>query len=119
MQPRVIRLKDATDYSGMDINKFNKDIRPHISVFVIPKEFVKNEYDRLVVLNQTAKEVVESVRGEHPVYVFTYKGQPLSRINNKAWRKARKETGLSHVGALLDTANLYLIPANLPQGFCK
>jgi integrase len=67
------------------------------SVFVIPHEFVKNEHDRLVVLNQTAKEVVESVRGEHPVYVFTYKGQPLSRINNKAWRKARRETGLSHV----------------------
>ena len=30
----------------------------------------KNGLDRLVVLNDVAKQVVEEVRGEHPVYVF-------------------------------------------------
>jgi integrase len=67
------------------------------SVFIVPKELVKNEQDRLIVLNQAAMSVIEQVRGQHPVYVFTYKGQPLSRINNKAWRKAREEAGLPHL----------------------
>lgn len=40
------------------------------SVFVIPGECAKNGLDRIVVLNKIAKQVIEEVRGEHPVYVF-------------------------------------------------
>lgn len=48
------------------------------SVFLIPAEFggrtedsgVKNGEDRLVVLNQVAKSVVEGQRGKDDVYVF-------------------------------------------------
>ncbi len=43
------------------------------NVFLIPKERVKNREDRLVVLNRMARAVVERVRGDHPVWVFTYK----------------------------------------------
>lgn len=42
------------------------------AVFIIPGENVKNREDRLVVLNQIAKSLVEEIRGIDPVYVFTY-----------------------------------------------
>ena len=36
---------------------------------------MKNREDRLVVLNDTAKAVIEACRGEHPEFVFVYRGQ--------------------------------------------
>jgi integrase len=67
------------------------------SVFLIPEDFggrtansgVKNGEDRLVVLNDVARSVVESCRGKHADYVFTYLGEPVGRMNNSAWDKAR------------------------------
>jgi integrase len=38
--------------------------------------------------------VVESRRGKHDTHVFTYKGNPVDRILNSAWRKARVRAGL-------------------------
>jgi integrase len=64
------------------------------SVFVIPGKNTKNKLDRLVVLNITAKQVIEEVRDVDPEYVFTYKGKPLSRMLNRAWLNARKEAKL-------------------------
>jgi integrase len=75
------------------------------SVFVIPAEFggrsersgVKNREDRVVVLNDVAKRVVEAQRGLHRQFVFVAsKGkprQPIRYINNTAWQKARKAAG--------------------------
>ena len=67
------------------------------SVFLIPAAFggrtehsgVKNGEDRLVVLNDVARSVVESCRGNHPERVFTFEGEPVGSINNSAWGKAR------------------------------
>jgi len=73
------------------------------SVFVIPANFggrrrnsgVKNGEDRLVVLNRVARSVIEECRGQHPQFVFVYlqrKGrryEPVSRMNNTAWQRAR------------------------------
>jgi len=67
------------------------------SVFIIPKERVKNREDRLVVLNRVARAVIDRVRGDHPVWVFTYKGSPVQSMYNTAWKKARKEVGLPFV----------------------
>ena len=64
------------------------------SVFIIPGERVKNREDRLVVLNRIAKSVVEEIRGEHPEYVFTYRGHPVNNINNSSWKRIRKAVGL-------------------------
>ncbi|OGA03077.1 MAG: hypothetical protein A3H35_03640 [Betaproteobacteria bacterium RIFCSPLOWO2_02_FULL_62_17] len=77
-----------------------------VSVFVIPRELVKNREDRLVVLNSVAREVVEQMRGRHLQYVFAYqrprtrspdvyaKPQKTARrvdtMNNTAWQNARK-----------------------------
>ena len=68
-----------------------------ISVFIIPAEYVKNREDRLVALNEVAKSVIDQVRGQHPEYVFTYRGKPVVRINNSAWKKARKRAELPQV----------------------
>ncbi len=67
------------------------------SVFIISGERVKNREDRLVVLNRIARSVVEEVRGDHPGYVFTYKGKPVGTINNSAWKRARRDAGLPQV----------------------
>ncbi len=60
------------------------------SVFVVPRELVKNNEDRLVVLNRVAKAVVDQVRGEHPNRVFTWRGRPVQRIGTASWQRARK-----------------------------
>jgi integrase len=66
------------------------------SVFLIPKEHVKNGEERLVVLNRVAKSVVESLRGSHPTHVFVHTSkrqsepQPVKKMNNTAWKSARE-----------------------------
>jgi integrase len=59
------------------------------SVFVVPGERVKNGEDRLIVLNQVAREVVQGQRGQHPEFVFTYQGEPLAKLHTAAWNRAR------------------------------
>ena len=63
-------------------------------VFIIPGSFVKNGDDRLVVLNDVAKSVVNAKRGNDRSYVFTYEGKPIQRMLNSSWCRVRKEIGL-------------------------
>ena len=67
------------------------------SVFIIPGKRVKNGEEHLVVLNRVAKSVIESVRGEHPDYVFTLRGHPITMMGNSAWFTARVKVGLPQV----------------------
>jgi len=76
------------------------------SVFILPshvvkqgkhQQLVKNGEDRLIVLNEAAKAVLEQVRGVHQENVFSYNGKPISRMNNTAWNRARKKVGLPQV----------------------
>jgi integrase len=67
------------------------------SVFIIPGELVKNGDDRLVVLNQVARSVIDAQRGKHPEHVFTYNRKPVQRMLNSAWLRARKRAGLPQV----------------------
>jgi integrase len=67
------------------------------SVFIIEGDKVKNEQDRLIVLNRVARSVVDSVRGQHPEYVFVRyprtektKPVPLDSMNTTAWKNGRK-----------------------------
>lgn len=64
------------------------------SVFVLPESLTKNGRERVVVLNRTARAVLEARRGQSSDYVFTYEGRPLSRMNNTSWKKARARAGL-------------------------
>jgi integrase len=67
------------------------------SVFIIPADVVKNREDRLVVLNRVARSVIDDVRGIHAGHVFSYRSHSVKSINNTAWKRVRREVGLSHV----------------------
>jgi integrase len=67
------------------------------SAFIIPGSHVKNARERLVVLNWIAASVVRRARGVHPDYVFAYRGEPITRMLNSAWLRARKKAGLPQV----------------------
>ena len=57
----------------------------------------RNGEERIVVLNEVAGAAVDRQRGRQPEYVFTYKGQRLSRMMTTAWKKARQRVGLPQV----------------------
>lgn len=74
------------------------------SVFIIPPDFggrdensgVKNGEERVVVLNRTAKSIIEGQRklldnDEHKgrEWVFPFNGKPIHRMNSTAWKSAR------------------------------
>lgn len=65
--------------------------------FILPASETKNGCDRLVVLNATARAVVNRQRGKHEEQVFTFHGRPVLSIFNNAWRKGRRKAGLTHV----------------------
>lgn len=69
----------------------------HTSVFLIPKQVIKNREEKLVVLNKVAMQIVNQVRGIHPDFVFTYQDHPVGAMNNSAWRRVRKLVGLRQV----------------------
>ncbi|HFC9278816.1 TPA: tyrosine-type recombinase/integrase [Legionella pneumophila] len=69
----------------------------HIIVFIVPGELVKNGEERLIVCNETVREVIEQERGKHPTHVFSFKGRPLSRMLSTGWRQAREKAKLPEV----------------------
>lgn len=72
------------------------------SVFRIPPEFFKTNRTHVLMLNDVAWRIVESVRGEHAEFVFTWEGPNHERgrvgtINTAAYQKARLDVGLAQV----------------------
>ena len=67
------------------------------TVFIITEETAKNCCERIVPLNSIAQSIVNSQRGNNSAYVFDFKGDKLSRLNNRAWRSAVKASGLTGV----------------------
>jgi len=67
------------------------------TVFIVPGERVKNGDDRLIVLNRVALAVVKRQRCVHPDRVFTYRGEPVTRMLNSAWMRARAYVELPQV----------------------
>ena len=57
---------------------------------------VKNKTDRVVVLNDVAMSVIESVRNVHATIVFTRKGIPLSGMNSSGWKAARRRAAVRY-----------------------
>lgn len=56
----------------------------------------KGKEDIHVSLNDTAWAVLMAERGKHPVYVFTYEGQPIKQANTRAWRAALGKAGIKN-----------------------
>lgn len=60
------------------------------TVFLVPGECTKNGTEQLIVLNATARAVIESRRGRNRELVF----ERRSRMNSKGWQAAWKKAGL-------------------------
>ncbi len=67
----------------------------HHNAFILPDHRAKNGEERIIPLNSIAKSIIDRQHGKHPLFVFTYKGEPVQRINGSAWRKARERANLS------------------------
>jgi len=67
-----------------------------VSLFIIPAGRVKNAEDRLVVLNDVCKGVVDQRRDNSSEWVFPSKatGQPRYNLNNSNWKRAWRKAGL-------------------------
>lgn len=77
------------------------------SVFILPASITKTSTERVVVLNTIASRVIESRRGKHKVYVFTYRGNAIGKLNNSAWKRAWRLVGLpTEKGILKGVHNL-------------
>jgi integrase len=104
-----------------------------VSVFEVPRRYVKGrKRSRVLVCNSVAQSVVESVRGQHPEYVFVYRRErvkntdqapkmpyrPIETMNNTAWQNARKAAGLGdlHVHDLRHTVGMRLREAGVAEG---
>jgi integrase len=56
----------------------------------------KNGTPRGVPLNRDAVEVLEAERGKHPVFCFTYRGEPIAwELTNSAWKQATRKAGIT------------------------
>ena len=66
------------------------------SIFVIPRDYVKNGLDRYVVLNRIARSVIANCRGRHPEFVFTCDGRPVTHIYNSGWKAARRRAAVRY-----------------------
>lgn len=64
------------------------------AVFMVPGSQVKNGEDRLLVLSRSAKSVMDGMRGIHPAHVFSYRGHPVTELNNRVWKRIRVTPGL-------------------------
>ena len=49
-----------------------------------------------VPLSKTAMDVLHQCWGQHPEYVFTYEGRPVTQVNTRAWRNALKRAGIEN-----------------------
>lgn len=67
------------------------------SVFILPAWVTKGQKERVVALNSTAMAAVNRQRGKNKEFVFTYKGEPMARLNNSSFRRVRKSLGLDDV----------------------
>ncbi len=48
----------------------------------------------LIPLNDDAIEILTALKGNHPKFVFTFRGKPVGQMTTKAWYKTLKEVGI-------------------------
>jgi integrase len=67
------------------------------SVFVIPASEFKSGRSHVVILNDRAQAVIDSMRNKHDTYVFTYRGDRVWEIGNNGWKQGRERAGMPQV----------------------
>ncbi len=110
---RMALFKVNTGTRDQEVCRLRWDWEIHIpelttSIFLIPGQFVKNREDRVVVLNEVTARVIAEVRGQHPDFVFTYKGNPIETMHNNGWQAARRRAAENYQAELSEPA---------PEGF--
>ena len=66
-------------------------------VFVFELPDSKNGSPMYAFCNSVAREVINRQRGKDPEYLFAYDGHRISKMNNSAWKTARKKAGLENI----------------------
>lgn len=87
-QQEVCKLKWEWEFQIAELNT---------SVFILPGSITKNGQERVVALNSTAMAMVNRQRGKNNEFVFTYRGEPVTKLNNTGWKRARSKVGLESV----------------------
>jgi len=67
--------------------------RRHAWIFA---DQAKGKRDLGVPLNDNAMAVLERCRGQHPEYVFSYRGKRIKGIQNDTWKKACQKAGIDN-----------------------
>lgn len=47
-------------------------------------------------LNEGAMHVLMQCKGEHPVYVFSYRKKPIQQLSNRTWKRALSRAGIEN-----------------------
>ena len=84
IQPRLLRLRDAPTYLGMNINYFNKEVRPHVVEIRIGSHGIA--FDRL----------------DLDAFAEQYKGSnrcPIQESGGSSWDKKRSLDSLTEMGS--------------------
>jgi integrase len=100
----VVPVRDKESRQLISGLKWSQEVKLPNGLFVFDLPNSKNNQPKRIFLNSVAREIVDSCRGDHPVYVFTWKGnhdkgiaRPFQKVNNSAWKRARKAAGLENV----------------------
>lgn len=62
----------------------------------VDAESIKNKRALGVPLNDNAIAILQAQIGKHSTYVFTYKGNPVTGANTRAWRQGLKKAGIEN-----------------------
>lgn len=82
-----LRQSNVTGLKWVNINLDQK-------ILWVDADEHKNGKMHGIPLNVRAIEILESLKGSHPDYVFTYRNQPIGNPNNSAWKKALTRAGI-------------------------
>jgi len=93
----MMRFSLATGLRETNVTKLEwSQVDMHRRCAWIDAENSKSKRAIAVPLNDDAMAVLRSQIGKHETRVFTYKGEPVARANNHAWRKALKRAGVEN-----------------------
>ena len=101
----IIPYKDKKTGQFVGGLRWDNEIKLQNGLFAFDLPTSKNGQPKRVFMNSVAREIVDTCRGDHPEFVFVFKGRtdkglicrPFTKINNSAWKRARKVVGLEHV----------------------
>ncbi|WP_238843426.1 tyrosine-type recombinase/integrase [Thiomicrorhabdus xiamenensis] len=65
-------------------------------VYIEGDDVLKDGKPYLVVLTDSAKEIIRSQIGKHHTFVFTYRGKPVKKAGTDSWRNGLEKAGITN-----------------------